>query len=212
MVAPGLYKEPHWWARQNFRAEFPHNILSVLHYIMHYYPAAKYIQHHPQALTIDASQTTVWDIRNYKLYNTPSMIHSVIPQAKYIVLMRNPVSRLFSDFAFLCQYVWINGKISHKYINPNFKSNGSKLFHQAVLEELQIFEQCMRSKSLEVCTHNALLALSTPEGTTCGRVRLVLSLYHVHVSRWLKVIPMDQFLFLRMEDLAADPYAVLQKV
>ena len=56
-VAPGLYKEPHWWTRLPFRAQFPHNILSIVRYIMHYHPAAKYIQYHPQALTSNVSLT-----------------------------------------------------------------------------------------------------------------------------------------------------------
>ena len=210
-VTPGLYKEPHWWTRLPFRAHYSHNMLSIIHYIMHYYAAAKYIQNHPTVLTVDASQSTIWDTR--KLCDAPSLMHSVIPQAKYIVLMRDPVSRLFSDYSYLCQHVWVNGEVIHSN-NPNFVSNGSNLFHQAVLEELQIFEQCMRRKSFERCTHNALLGsrVMSHDGIACGRVRLGISLYHVHVSRWLKIIPRDQFLFLRTEDLAADPYVVLQKV
>ena len=43
-------------------------------------------------------------------------------------------------------------------------------------------------------------------------MRLGISLYHVHIAQWLKVIPRDQFLFLRMEDLAADGYKLLTKV
>ena len=212
MVAPGLYKEPHWWTRQPFRAQFPHSIVSIVRYIVHFYAASKYIQYHPEALTIDASQSTIWDTGF--LRDTPNVIHSVIPRAKYIVLMREPVSRLFSDFAYLCQHMWVNGK-GRWLNNPYFVRNGSKLFHQTVLEELQIFEQCMRRKSLEACTRNALFGareMCNPEGIACGRVRLGISLYHVHVSRWLKVIPRDQLLFLRTEDLAVDPYAVLQKV
>ena len=202
-MAPGLYKEPHWWTRLPFKAQFPHNILSIVRYILHYHPATKYIQYHPQALTIDASQSTIWD--RSKLCDTPNIIHSVIPQAKYIVLMREPVSRLFSDYTYLCNYLQ-----EHREVDSlQFISQFSKAFHQAALKEMKTFEQCMRNMSLEICTNNTL---GPRHDGACGRVRLGVSLYHVHVSRWLKVIPRDQFLFLRTEDLAADPYAVLQKV
>ena len=43
-------------------------------------------------------------------------------------------------------------------------------------------------------------------------MRLGVSLYHVHIKRWLREFPQEQFLFLRTDDLAINPVGVLKKV
>ena len=210
-IVSGLNKEPHWWTRFPFNAKFPHNTLAIFRYLMHYQDASHYISTNPQALAVDASQSTIWDTREIKnLCIMPSLVHSIIPNAKYIVIMRDPVDRLYSDFTYLCEKRWEALKL--KAIPDYYLQSGADLFHQTAELEIREFNECLQENRLELCAHRALYGREAVTDNVCGRVRLGISLYHIHVSRWLKVIPRDQFLFLRTEDLAADPYKLLTRV
>jgi len=60
------------------------DILAVLKYLLYFSSASKFISTHPQALTIDGSQSTIWDTR--VLENPcimPSLLSSIVPNANY---------------------------------------------------------------------------------------------------------------------------------
>ena len=211
-IVTGINKEPHWWTRVPFNAKFPHNILAIVRYLMHFQDASHHIaKDNPHALAIDASQSTIWDTRETKnLCILPSVIHSIVPAAKYVVIMRDPVDRLYSDFTYLCEKHWEAQKL--KAIPDEYMHNGPELFHKTAELEIREFEECRQTHRLEVCTHRALYGHESITDNVCGRVRLGISLYQVHVTKWLRVIPRDQFLFLRTEDLAVNPYKMLTQV
>ena len=211
-IVTGINKEPHWWTRVPFNTKFPQNILSIVRYLMHFKDAShKIASTSPHALAIDASQSTIWDTRETKnLCILPSLLHSIVPGGKYIVMMRDPVDRLYSDFTYLCEKHWEAKKL--KSIPDDYLQSGPELFHKTAELEIREFESCLTQHRLEVCTHRALYGRESITDNVCGRVRLGISLYHVHVSQWLKVIPRDQFLFLRTEDLASDGYKLLSRV
>ena len=105
----GIIKEPHWWTRHYAakNSSATDNILRVLRYVVQYRPAGEYVKSHPHALTVDASQSTIWDTRTEDyLCTTPTLITSVVPGAKFIVVMRDPIERLYSDFAYICEEYW----------------------------------------------------------------------------------------------------------
>ena len=211
-IVTGINKEPHWWTRVPFHAKFPHNILSIVRYLMHFQDASHQIASDtPHALALDASQSTIWDTRETKnLCILPTLLHSVVPNAKYIVIMRDPVDRLYSDFTYLCEKRWEAQKF--KAIPDEYLHNGPELFHQTVELEIREFRECLRDHRLQVCTYRALFGRESVTDNVCGRVRLGIGLYIVHIAQWLQVIPRDQFLFLRTEDLASDSYALLKRV
>ena len=207
LLLGGTNKEPHWWTKFHFTSKFPHNILGVVRYLSHFRGASERISN--ESLIIDASQSTVWDTRNTNnLCIMPRLISSIIPNAKYIVIMRNPTERLYSDFRYLCEEFW---RVNKMDIDAKaFTNNASEIFHHAVLRSIDDFNNCLRlGSSFDVCTHNALTGIP-PVG--CGRARLGISLYHVHIRRWLSVIPRKQFLFLTTEELSNDPFSVVRKV
>ena len=211
-ILTGINKEPHWWTRVPFNAKFPHNILSIVRYLMHFQDASHQIATgSPHALAIDASQSTIWDTRDTKnVCILPSLLHSIVPSARYIVMMRDPVDRLYSDFTYLCEKHWEAKRL--KSIPDDYLQNGPQLFHDTAEMEIRVFEACLAQHRLQVCTHRALYGRESITDNVCGRVRLGISLYHVHVAQWLKVIPRDQFLFLRTEDLASDGFNLLGQV
>lgn len=214
-VVPGLRKELHWWSRFPFNGRFPHNILAVLKYLLYFSSASKFISTHPQALTIDGSQSTIWDTR--VLENPcimPSLLSSIVPNAKYIVIMREPVERLYSDFLYMCR-VQLNDADPMAVLNKSqLVANIPKVFHKVVQLQLKKFNTCLQKYPLEVCTELALNG-SANLTSAVGEVpllRLGISLYYVHVAKWLRVVSREQMLFLRTEDLEKCPYSLLQRV
>ncbi len=211
LVTGGDHKEPHWWTRFPYINKFPQNVLAFLQYLAQYRDASRYIQRHPEALAIDGSQSTIWDTqRSSNLCDIPSLISRLVPNGKYIVIMRDPVARLYSDFVFLCRPSW--GKVPQAYFD-----NVPVTFHKEALEKIGDFNECMETSNIDICTHYMLSGNYSRRVPTfgpggCGQVRLGISLYQVHVARWLQVIPKEQFLFLRTEDLANDPYSMMRDV
>ena len=233
-LAGGMNKEPHWWTRHMFSSNFPHSTLSVLRYLAHFQEASREMVNHTQRLLIDGSQSTAWDVRmSGNLCAVPRLIKSVVPNAKFLVLMRNPIDRLFSDFKYLCEEALrvklLKNKGGNKtasekdqFISDSLHSFNvsADIFHEVVKEEMDSFERCLTSgNALEFCTHLSTVTVptgrkiqSTVVSAECSRVRLGISLYHVHLTRWLNVIEREQMMFVRTEDMARDPYALLERI
>lgn len=212
LLLGGKNKEPHWWTKFRFTSKFPHNILGVIKYLSHFRDSSETIHNNSsEGMIIDASQSTIWDTRNTNnLCIMPHLISSIVPSAKYVVIMRDPAERLYSDFRYLCEEHWKVNKM--KVDLDTFAKNASEIFHQAVIAGINDFNRCLSvGSSMDMCAHNALSRL-TPGQIGCGRARLGISLYHVHIRRWLNVIPRRQFLFLTTEELSKNPFSVIQKV
>ncbi len=202
----GYIKEPHWWTKTNFKKNFSYNILSVVQYLLQYLGGSQYLLKYPDTLLIDGSQSTVWDSRKIgNLCALPRLISSVVPEAKFIVLMRHPVKRLFSDMMYLCEEVW--GVHNNKTV-----SNVTEVFLESARLEIIEFQKCLLRDNLPQCTHHVLNGYHGVLQQKCGRVRLGISLYHVHIRKWLQVIPREQFLFLSTDDMAHNPLKVLERV
>lgn len=210
LISGGINKEPHWWTKFQFSEKFPYNVLTVFRYLSHFYMASQEVLDQPDLLLIDGSQSTVWDTRVTKNWCVlPQLITSIVPEAKFIVLMRKPEQRLLSDAKYLCEDYWNvhkNGIIPEAYLR-----NATDVFLKNAHVEIDKFKKCLKLKSLEACTHLALNG-NKEDMKKCGRVRLGVSLYHVHIRQWLNVVPKEQFLFLRTDDLERFPLETLQRV
>ncbi len=205
LVVGGLVKEPHFWTRSRYDRKFPDKVL--LRYIHQYRAASRYIQHNPDALAIDGSQSTIWDTRiSPNLCDVPSLMFSLIPDGKYIVIMREPVSRLYSIFRHFCRHA--------KSPPKAFLECAPALFHKAAKIEIKTYEKCLINSTINLCTRNLLNTLGKYpiDSYKCGQARIGLCFYHIHIARWLKIIPKEQFLFLRTEDLADNPDAVMKRI
>lgn len=202
LIVSGARKEPHWWTKYPYNPGFPHNILTVLMYLKLYRSASDYIQQYPGALAIDSSQSTIWDTqRSPNICDIPRLISTVVPDAKYIVIMREPISRLFSDFTFLCV------RRQRTSFTKSFSERAADIFHEATLKKVEEFEKCLGNSTESLCTRYSL-----DEVANCREVRMGISLYYIHIAKWLGIVPREQFLFLRTEDLASDPYFVLREI
>ena len=110
------YKEPHWWTRnldpkhyKKFSSEYIS--MSFIVYTLFFKGISLKIRNEydfwrNRLITFDGSQTTIWDskffVNEQDYCAMPAVINRVLPNAKFIVVMRNPATRLYSDFFYSC--------------------------------------------------------------------------------------------------------------
>ncbi|CAL8368956.1 unnamed protein product [Gadus morhua 'NCC'] len=207
-------KEPHWWTRKRFgyirfkdglKARFP-----LEDYLDLFDMAAHRIQEHMlansstensevQFITGEASASTMWDNQAWSylhgdkeeaepLLLAQDFIHTVQPNAKIIIMLRDPVERLYSDYLYF--------KVANKSMED---------FHQKVIDSLQLFQACLLNSTLRYCVYNTDLSNAMP-------VRLNLGMYVVFLLDWFTVFQKDQILILPLEEYAANLGATIQKV
>ena len=165
------------------------------------------------------------NMTNYCLL--PSVLPKLIPNSKFIVIMRNPVDMLYSAFWYFC----IN--MNHVKIKA---IQGPDIFHERVTSKLHMLNNCMNenstipseyttfdrecllnSKNYSSCIQNRIhlldkcLARITPEIFTPKMPkcrydnRVHEGVYFAHIRKWLSVVPRDRFLFLKFEELVKNP-------
>ena len=223
-LAKGRHKEGNFWRDLMITKEIVYKKLEVLHYLFHFQPTANAIAADGLGrfadVVVDASPTTVFanppsansDVHDVCML--PTVMRQVLPSAKFIVIMRNPVEQLWSDYWYFCsKYSWKIG--SQKYSIPTeYLDHGPEIFHKLVLNEIEHFHACMsNSKSPHVafmCAHRANNV--NAKYTSCNKVRLGVSLYYYHIAKWLDIFPRNQFLFLRLEDLESDVHSLVTQV
>ena len=195
-------KEPHFWTKFPFQND-AFDSLGLLTYLGNFMSTEQYAN---DILSIDASQSLIWDTEKCKeLCEIPKLFQEIVPKAKFIIVMRDPADRTYSDywhFTLQCQ-----GVVSQK--SKEIVSN--RIFYVHLQKEIDRFSECLRKYSLSECLHY-IHVTATPVLKGCGILRLGISVYITYIQRWLQYFSRDQFLFLRQEDLASDPYAVLKQV
>jgi N-acetylgalactosamine 4-sulfate 6-O-sulfotransferase len=94
-------------------------------------------------------ETTVQALRNYAV-NPVHLIAQYTPQAKIIIMMRNPVDRLFSMYQHQTHRARL-GDFDKKYHTLNGEA---EQFHALVWEQLRIFRKCLSKSSVHFCACN----------------------------------------------------------
>ena len=206
-------KEPHWWItpgpRQYIQSHSPDYIAL---YLMNFIKGAKFVENSLPAVTIDASPNLMFQSPRYSESETmenycliPSLVPVVLPDSKYFVVMRNPVSMMYSAFWFSCTMEGYN-------LNA-VKFKGPDLFHERVTKKIGIFNDCRsRGEPLDKCVDVVAENIYSPELPKCGRTRLEMGLYYVHARRWLSVLPRERIHFFTLEELATQDLRQTGKV
>lgn len=184
--------------------------LEVLLYLFHFFDASQRMKHNSKLFTIDASASTVFatsqplQIVEEDMCFVPLLIKKTLPHSKLIIIMRNPVERLWSDFWYFCP--------PSKWSSLNIQSdNAAEIFQNVTHKALKNFNDCMSSNnSLFYCT--TVSGSVAGEEAACNNVRLGLSIYYPHVLRWYSVFPQNQLLLIRMENLISDSLSTMNSV
>ena len=167
-----------------------------------------------QQITVDASPSTIW--RHVTTVKTdseicliPAMVKRTLPEAKFIVVMRDPVERLFSDYWFMCMS---SNEMHRKATNDpisQYSHNAKQIFHNITVHAIEMYRECINAGSSRF---ECVRRVSAGELETCYPLRLGAGMYYYHIVTWLNVFPRERFLFLKMEELISAPHMEIKKV
>ncbi|XP_071500903.1 carbohydrate sulfotransferase 15-like [Diadema antillarum] len=185
VVSYRVVKEPHWWTRRRYDG----------------IPFERYLERSREMVTRilqnqslkgelmigDGSASTMWDNRKWRalfgdLYEGPphvmaDVIRAVQPEARLIAILRDPVSRLYSDYLFF-----------NRHTSP-------EEFHHCIVTAVSLFRNCTTYASARACVYDGQLSWRKQI-----HVRLLLGIYVVYIRDWLRVFPQHQLMILRLDD------------
>ena len=103
-ICSGRSKEPHWWTRIRYKdrqKDFVHYTNFFRKSISSIVQTVDDHRFHPLVLT-EGSASTVWDNKSneHPSYLNIHVMYSVLPQAKFVLIIRDPVARLYSDYLY----------------------------------------------------------------------------------------------------------------
>lgn len=199
-VLKGRSKEPHFWTRIRFYGR------SFDFYQQFFSSAISKIRQrstpddfHPLVMT-EGSASTAWDNRYiFKDTNDTSTappylnahaLYSILPSAKFLMILRNPSERLYSDFLFFQ------------------KSFSPEEFHRQAHCALQTLTSCLRDPDYHPL--HCMYAMPEPECELLGRLRL--GLYYIHISILLSVYSRDNVFIARLEDYTQRKVQILDEI
>lgn len=222
-------KENHWWNRGRFRAHKPRKNsrpITLEGYLdlfdtqaesilRDYYtlPGKNTTKVHTM-VTGDVSPAILWDQGYWRLMPenagleepavlVPHLIKHLLPDTKFIIIVRNPTDRLFSDWLF--------------FSDPEHKN--SMQFHTDIEIAVDWFNNCVYSKPLRACFYDSLnrdpyMADAMREDYPWWHpvFRLRMGLYYIFIKDLLDVFPRNQVMVLRLEDYSKDRFLWLSNI
>ncbi|KAK6168231.1 hypothetical protein SNE40_022100 [Patella caerulea] len=140
-------------------------------------------------ITGDASPPDFWDFRAWPLLAqnkgpeptilTPHIMKYIYRKPKFILILRNPTDRLYSDYYF-------SGYGDNPYS-----------FHQDIVNSIWTIENCLMNHTVQHCFYSADIFAKL-------KSRIHFGCYVVYLKEWLKMFDRDQFYIVRTEDYADD--------
>lgn len=121
------------------------------------------------------------------VWTTPYSVYHINPRVKLMLMLRDPVDRLYSHYF------------------HSGAGTSSESFHKHILISLDIWKSCLSKHSLRHCIYDNSVrrALKAPIYT---------SFYIVHILEWLKVFPREQLLIFRNEDYKREMKGTLSEI
>ena len=201
-MAP-VAKEIHWWTRKS-RTTYDKEKRSFLWYISKFRPITLTMTglQRQKLITYDGSQSMMWDssfyVNEQDYCAMPAVVNLILPNIKIIVVMRNPATRLYSDFIFTWTHIYTR---NIKHWPYKLRQDSVKIFHNVIEQHIELFNNCTRTASVFECANLRLFNIGHEDIGDC-RIRLSIGIYVVHIKKWLQFYPIRNFLFLRTEDLS----------
>ena len=130
---------------------------------------------------------------------TPSVFLEVLPKAKFIVVMREPLSMVYSLFWYSCT------RFHQPMPSLMIQQKGPDIFHDRVVKIIHGLNSCIAEFPLAKCiTIDYTHELFNPLMPKCGQVEISMALYYIHVKKWISIVPCERFLFLKLEELSTN--------
>lgn len=206
-ISRPMQKEPRWWSHdENFSNSVTRGALFFADYLINFRPAIKQITESGRmnhtVRVLDSSPNLLFKWPTFPNQSTevnvcllPSVIAELLPKARFLVVIREPVLLLYSAFLFSCTHHNQSVPLETQLKLPD-------IFHKRVMEKLRIFDSCIAEYPLAKCAMPDYEEVLGEELPDCGKIRLEMGLYYVHVQKWLSVVPRERFLFFTLDELS----------
>ena len=219
-VKPQL-KEPNWFTRnEHFMAEDEKKTVFFADYIVNFETLVKSLLAESKGrirYSLDGSvgMMLFWPIffQQQRIVNfclLPSVVPNILPKAKFIVVMREPLSMLYSLFWFTCT------RFNQPVPSRETQLKGPDIFHKRVIDGISAIKSCLTDFPLVKCLIDSANRPDTfhPLMPKCGEVNfsIYVALYYVHVQKWLSVVPLERFLFLTLEELSESKHQTANQI
>ncbi|XP_060594940.1 carbohydrate sulfotransferase 15-like, partial [Ruditapes philippinarum] len=187
-ISKKVQKEQHWLTRKRFMGGNRGNLSSYLEYFDY---AVKWDitkvekeNYHPMIFG-DCSASTLWDNRKLlqfhrdnrmKLppFTNAEIVKKINPDAKIIIMLRNPVSRLYSEYLYFGE-----------------DGESAEEFHKQVVSSLYYMNDCLRRYTVRYCTYFMEPAL-----------RVQVGFYHIYIEDYFRAFPREQIKIIKVENYA----------
>ena len=161
----------------------------------------------------------------------PVVLPRLLPDSKYIFVMRNPIDMLYSGFWFSCARL-------ESRLAKGLTRIGPDIFHMQTVTEIEKFNNCMRNKSepsisevckmtnrynyascigqrlhlLDKCSAKITHHVYSQAMPHCGEVRLYTGIYYVHLRKWAHLVEEYRMRFFTLEEIKMDIIQVAHDV
>ena len=197
-------KEIHWWTKH----DLPIRQNDTLRYLGYFNHASYAIRKDPKnVITGDCSASSAFylpfrmDLSTTFADAQPFLIHSILPQARLIAVVRNPIYRIRSEYYY---FITHHCKFNDTEVKALCNAEG---LHRTVMNHLNGFRVCMSDRNDEIFCMYSYRNWIEPE-SPCIQLRLEATMYYHTLSQWLQYFPREHVLILRTEDLEADQKGV----
>ena len=185
----------------------PDNALRFIDYLEIYDPVAEWIRRNTSLITVDGN------IGMYKTYNNTAygqqyvpnpvpyvaFVRAINPKAIMVLLLRNPVTRMFSAY-------------NHNVKMHRNKSSASAVdFHRQVSVAIRTWNQCIAElESPRACAYHAKFMYVASKNTLSDV--LPFCMYYVFVEDILALIPRDQLIITKSEEYYSNRASILSQI
>ena len=212
-INPGEKKEHKWWSRYRIPHQWRERNQSFQkepfsHYLQRLQPEKM----KNNTVLFDGSATLLWHqlyweerfpLLNERPYSNADLIRIITPDAKILVIVRNPTERLWSGYLF-----YHAGKIGQKFpMELGAKNLSPEGFDQAVRNEIARFRDCVKGKGLRRCCFDT----KHLDRYDTAVVTLTLGIYVCYIREWKEKFS-DQLRIIRLEDFTNNPTTELMEL
>ena len=188
-VISTVKKENHYWTKERVG-----NLTRVS--FLDYLNKVRAEEMTENSLLVDGSQSLLWNLRGWESrfpwadqppYSNADMIYDVTPAAQILVLLRDPVLRLYSDYL---------------YFGKESENRTAQSFNVETNEEVERFRACLEVKDLRLCCYDS---------DNSPIVRLNIGIYICYIRDWKERFG-DNLMVIKLEDYHLSPVTEVMKM
>ncbi|KAK3587241.1 hypothetical protein CHS0354_030428 [Potamilus streckersoni] len=191
------------WTFERYLGQFSESaqVIGTTFSMEHCSESVKKCAYHP-IITGDGSAQMLGD-KQYKFFSNnitqkePNLTNADIlfhlnPKTKFIIILRNPIERAYSDYYFNS---WYRGLFTASLEH----------FHTTMAEQISNFTTCCQTASIISCAYK--------HGDVPYKERILRhGIYYIFVKDWLRVFPREQILILRFEDMTKNKRQIYRQI